>query len=205
VTSQYLSFKNRHLSENMPYWFREGLKKHMKFARSKGKRVEIKPDEYDRQAMKDVIKGGKAIPLKEMFEKGKAQDMTLNQAGSVCSFFLGKGSRGKTKNILQNYLANLIHVIEEEEKAYEAEREKIKKAAMDAAVADGAGGPVTESEDEEGEEEGPSNAEKEWEKLSGAMKAKNKAILEKAFQRTFGHLSDKDWKKLNKRWLDFAG
>ncbi|MHC4848699.1 MAG: hypothetical protein ACYTEG_09620 [Planctomycetota bacterium] len=205
VTSQYLSFKNRHLSENMPYWFREGLKQHMKFARSKGKRVEIKPDEYDRQAMKDLIKQGKVIPLKEMFEKGKAQDMTLNQAGSVCSFFLGKGSRGKTKNMIQKYLANLIHVIEEEEKAYEAEREKIKKAAMDAAVADGAGGPVTESEDEEGEEEGPSKAEKEWEKMSGALKAKNKAILESAFQRTFGHLSDKDWKKLNKQWLDFAG
>ncbi|MEM8882620.1 MAG: hypothetical protein AAGD14_00955 [Planctomycetota bacterium] len=204
LTAQFLSFKNRHLSENMPYWFREGLKQHMRFARSKRGRVKIQPDEYDRQAMKDIIKEGKAIPLREMFEKGRAQDMTQYQVGSVCSFLLSKGDRGKTKKAVQRYLANLIEVIEEQEVAYEKERARIEEEAKKAAEAD-MGGPVEESEDEEGEEdEGPSDAEKQFEKLQEAMKTKRDAILAEAFKRTFGSLSDKDWKRLHAQWVKYA-
>ena len=204
LTSQYLSFKNSHLSSNMPYWFKSGLEQHMRFARSKGKRVEIKPDEYDRQWIKDIIKQGKAIPLKDMFEKGRAQDMTQYQVGSVCSYLLTKGSRGKTKNIIQKYLQNLIAVIEEEEQAYKAERDRLEEEAKAGLEAEG-NTDVGESEDEEGEEGETGAAEKAWDKMMEAMKAKNKAIQQKAFEKTFGHLSDKDWKRLDRKWLDYAG
>ena len=206
LTSQYLSFKNSFLSDNMPYWFREGLKQHMRFARSKGTSVKIKPDEYDRQYIKDIIKGGKAVPLKEMFQKGEAQNMTLYQAGSVCSYLLTKGNRGKTKGAIQNYLRNLVGAIEEAEVEYKAKRDALKKEAeARAAAAAAESGAVVESEDEEGEEEGDSAAEAEFEKMKEAMKERSKAVLEQAFEKTFGSLSDKDWERLNRAWLKYAG
>jgi len=206
LTSQYLSFKNSFLADNMPYWFREGLKQHMKFARSKGKRVKIKPDEYDRQYIKDIIKAGKALPLKEMFEKGEAQNMTLYQCGSVCSYLMTKGDRGKTKGAIQGYLRNLVSAIEKAESEYQSKADALKKEEEERAqAAAAASGAVVESEDEEGAEDDNSAAEAAWEKRKTAMKERSKAILEEAFQRTFGELSDKDWDRLNRAWLKYAG
>ena len=205
LTSQYLQFKNSYLADNMPYWFEEGLKQHMRFARSKGKSVKIKPDEYDRQHIKDIIKGGKAIPLKDMFEKGRAQDMTQYQAGSVCSYLLTKGNRGKTKGLLKAYLKNLIGAIDAAESEYKAETARINEAAVKRVAESGGGGPVGESEDEEGEEEDDAGFKKSWEERSKALKERSAAILTQAFEKTFGHLSDKDWKKIDKLWRSYAG
>jgi hypothetical protein len=209
LTSQYLSFKNSHLSSNMPYWFRAGLERHMKFARSKKSSIKIKPDEYDRQYIKDIIKQGKAIPLKDMFEKARAQDMTNYQAGSVCSYLLTKGDRGKTKGLVQDYLRNLIFAIEKAEAEFKAKQDKITEdltqaaeAAIESGEIDGGG---AESEDEEGESAQGEVSKQLWEDMQKAMKDRQKAILSEAFERTFGELSDKDWEKLDRAWRKYAG
>ena len=207
LTGQYLQFKNSYLSDNMPYWFEEGLKQHMKFARSKGKSVTIKPDEYDRQNIKDIIKAGKAIPLKDMFEKGQSQEMTQYQAGSVCSYLLTAGNRGKTKGLIKAYLKNLVGAIDIAESEYKAESARIdaERAKQLEEAANQGATPTEESEDEEADEEEDEDANKSWEQRREALKKRREAILREAFEKTFGHLSEKDWKRIDKRWRDYAG
>jgi len=201
VTNQYLSNRNRMLHDNMPWWFRFGLERHMRFARSKGKRVEIKPDEYDKEAMRDVVRSGKAIPIRTLFEKGDDEQTFDYQCGSVVSYLLTDGNRGKWKGCIRDYMANLVAAIEEAErefKAFEkAQEEEAKKAAEQEASAE-----ETESEDESGEED--EEGEKAWEKFREAMKKKEETIRKQAFERTFGKLSDKDWERLDKQWRDWA-
>ena len=132
VATQWLSFRNRNLSQNMPWWFRNGLSQHMKFARVKGKTVKIKPDEIDRDWIKTEIKQNKVIPVKQLFEKGDENQRSMwgMQAGSVVTYLLGPGNRGKkTKNIVQNYMRNLITAIEEAEAEFDKKTKKIADEA----------------------------------------------------------------------------
>lgn len=203
VTSQWLSFKNRNLSDNMPWWFKNGLEQHMRFARVKGKSVKIHPDEVDRDWIKQEIKKNKTVPIKELFEKGdnNMQSMFGMQAGSVVTYLLGKGSRGKTKNIVQNYMKNMIGAIQEAEAEYDKKNKAIDEAAKKKAAEQGE--PEGESEDESEEDE--PEGDDRWEKIRAALKGRAAAIRKIAFDKTFGALTDKDWKKLDRQWRDYAG
>jgi len=209
VTDQWLEFKNRLLSDNMPYWIREGLKRHMSFARPKGKRIEFKPDAYDREDLRKVVKEGKAIPLKDLFsgdDEQFTQHAHLLQAGSVVSWLLGEGNRGKVKNAVFRYLQALMQACEEEEKAYE-EKRKAAIEGMAKRTVEGAGeeGERTEEEEDRREEEIEKELEKGFNEMRDAWKAKGKAIREKAFECAFPDLKDSDWAKLDAAWQKFGG
>ncbi|MCZ6786485.1 MAG: hypothetical protein O7E54_04895 [Planctomycetota bacterium] len=193
VTSQWLSFRNRHLDWNMPFWFETGLEQHMKFAAVKGRKVTgFKPDPYDKASLRTMLKQGKAAELMSLFQ-GNERGIYSLQAGSVVSYLLGKGNRGKWKNSVQNYLKNLIKVIEEEEKRLKVKTDAALGRASENAMED-------EDEDEDDEaNDGPS------EDFVRAFKDKAKNIRKRAFEMTFGEMSEKDWKKLDTRWRDHAG
>ena len=202
VTGLYLNNRNRMLHENMPWWFRRGLERHMRFARSKGKRVEIKPDEVDREIMRDIVRSGKAVGIKALFEAGDEEEAYGYQCGSVVSYLLTKGDRGKWKNCIRNYMGNLITATEAAEKEFKDFKDK-QKAESGKAAEEGAGGEQRgESEDESGEDE--EEGEKYWEQYRDAMRKKEKDIRKLAFERTFGDISDKDWERLDKQWRDWA-
>ena len=48
------------------------------------------------------------------------------------------------------------------------------------------------------------DSKKKRSEYSEHLKAKYQAIRERALAAAFGHLSDKDWKKLDKSWKRFA-
>lgn len=195
VTGQWLSFKNRMLRDNMPWWFRFGLEKHMRYARVKGKTVKIKPDDYDRAQIKAIIKQKKAVAVRDLFEK--AEPAYLEQCGSVVSYMLTKGSRGKLKDIIPKYMHNMIKAIEDAQSEFKKKRDK---AVGDATESAGKGG-SEESEEESGEEDDDASLEA----FKKAFKERSDAIRKNAFEATFGALSDKDWEKLNRAWLKHAG
>jgi hypothetical protein len=200
VTDQFLSFKNRALRQNLPFWLSMGLSQHMKFARSSGRRVEIKPDEYDREYIKSVIKDGKAIPIKQLFLQGDEEAAFTSQCGSVVSYLLTKGNRGKWKDALKNYMTATLEGLRAAEQEFE--EFKAKKIA-EAEAAAGGGGSVEETENETGESE--ADADKKWEEFLEALRKREKAIRDHAFQATFGHISDKEWERLDRQWLSYAG
>jgi len=196
VTGQYLSYRNKLLHSNMPWWFRAGLERHMRFARTKGRRVEIKPDEYDREYIKKIIKDGKAVPIKDLFMKGDDERAYGYQCGSVISYLLTRGNRGKWRNMISKYMANLVVAIEEAQAEYEKAQGKFK-ADMESSMIDT--GEETEDESGEGDE-----GERAWDALKKAMAERTKTIRQIAFERTFGHLKDRDWERLHRRWLSHA-
>ena len=143
------------------------------------------------------------MPIKELFAKGdeNLQSMWGNQAGSVLTYLLGPGNRGKrTKNIVQNYMGNLILAIEEATAEFDKKNKKIEEDAKKQAEEEGN---AEESEDEAEEEEG--DAKDRWEQITEALKSRAAAIRKIAFDKTFGELTDKDWKKLDRAWRSYAG
>jgi len=217
ITSQYFSFKNKLLSGNMPWWFRNGLMEHMGAARVKGKSVKFVLDDWDRDRVKQLIRDKKALDLKTLFSQGSKNDFDFDlftQAGSVCSFMLTKANRGKTKGAIQEYLKNLIAVIEEVEKEIADKQKKVREEMEKKLEEQAEEGefPVEEeteeSEDEEGEagedEEEGVMSEEMWKKLREETNKRNKVILAKAFERTFGELKDKDWRRLDKMWRAYV-
>jgi hypothetical protein len=117
----------------------------------------------------------------------------------VLTYLMTKGNRGKWKNSVPNYLKNLITAIEKAEAEYDAEKKRIDEQFKSETPATSAGESEEESlESDEGDD-------KRWEARREAMKKKRETILATAFEATFGHIKDSDWKKLDRAWRDYAG
>jgi len=205
ITHQWFSFKNRSLAYNMPYWISDGLARYMKFARSKGKRLEFKPDDYDRQWIKELIKKGNAVPVRKLLEGDeKVFEAPGNQglqSGSVVQFLIERANRGATKDCVRTYLAALVTAVEAAEAEFKAFRDKQLEEAKQRAAESGApGASEGDADDDEGED-----GEKQWKEFEEALKKKAKAIRETAFRQAFGALSDSDWQRLDTQWREFAG
>lgn len=192
ATGQWISFRNRNLSRSMPFWIREGLQGHMASARpGAGKKLEFKPDPREVDALREMFKGGTAIPLKDLFEgdeeKFKERGHFLEAAQAV-SWLLGEGGKGKLKNSVQAYLKELIAAVDEAEKAYKAKR------AGDKDKPDAEAGPKTEEE----EAAQMQAMEKEFE-------SKRKELRARAFKAAFGTVDEKSWKVVDAAFAKFAG
>jgi hypothetical protein len=131
------------------------------------------------------------------------------QAGSVVTYLLTVGNRGKTKGALAAYLAGLVVALEGAEAEEKEAREKIaaeakeakeQRDAEDAAKSDEA----REEEDEEEEDKRSAEDEARWKAFQDAAIKKRDALCEKAFAAGFGHLTDKDWKSLDSAWKRFV-
>jgi hypothetical protein len=218
VTRQWLYYKNKNLYENLPWWLREGLLEHMEKARpSKRKGLVFAPDAHDVQQLVRLVKGEKAVPLKDVFlgKQGtggiKIDDIEgldpfnfispSTQASSVFHWLLTKGNRRPVKGALQTYMSTLVHVIAEEDAKFEAEEaERHRKRMQEAARrAEENGGERLEEEDE-----GDDDWKEAWKEYAARLKEKADAIAERAFGAAFGHLSEKDWAKLDKKWQAYA-
>ncbi len=212
ITRQWISFRNKELYRLMPYWIRQGLVQHMAFAKPKGRRIAFKPDPYDADSLRKLIKGEKSIPLVKLLTgdddafKEHAHNL---QAGSVVGWMLGKGNRGKLKGAVEKYLVQLVGIVDEETEAFEKKQKERKAILL---------GKREKKEGEEGgddaEEEGLSDEEEErlgeefermWKEFSDALKERSKSIRKRAFEAAFGQLKDRDWKKLDNAWKKFAG
>jgi hypothetical protein len=191
VTDQWIQFRNVLLDRSMPFWIKEGLKRHMGFARpaAGGKRIEFKPDPYDKETLREMFRKGTGIPLKELLEgdedKFKEHGHIL-EAGQAVSWMLGDGGKGKLKGAVQTYLKELIAAVTEAEKEFKAKREASKGKSEDS-------GPKTEKEEEE-----------MMRAMQTEFESKRKALRERAFKAAFGAMDDKDWKNLDAAFVKFA-
>ena len=223
VTWQWLDFKNGDLYGNMPDWIRTGLTHHMSYARTAGKSVKFAFDEWDQATLQTLLKNNEAVPLKDLIsgaheKKFEGQDTVvfdekafrqMTQAGSVVTYLLTAGNKGKTKGALAAYLAGLVIALEGaqaeeraalEKTAAEAKEAKERRDSEDAAKSDEA----REEEDEEEEEKRSAEDEKFWKAMQEAMAKKRDILRDKAFAAGFGHFTDKDWKSVDAAWRRFV-
>ncbi len=223
LTWQWLNQKNGDLYGSMPDWISTGLSQHMSFARSNGKSVKFAFDEWDQEKLKTLLEKNEAVPLKDLlsgahdkknegmgaeFDQERAMKMwrQSTQAGSVVTYLLTTGDKGKTKGALARYFAGLVVALEGAQAECKAEIDKVLNEAKDARERredeDAAKG--DDEEDEEVEDKRSEEDEKFGKAMVEAMAKKRDVLCAKAFEAGFGHLTDKDWKSLDAAWRRFV-
>jgi hypothetical protein len=217
VTRQWLYYKNRSLYDSLPWWLRNGLIEHMEKGRpSKRKGLVFAPDASDVRGLVQLARSDKIIPMKTILLGKQEPTASIQieglggfgfvsptaQGDSVFHWLLTKGNRNPVKGALQTYLQTLVHVIEEEDKKFEEQQEAIRKKQMEDAArkAEENGGEPPDDEDEPDDED----FKEAWKAYAEALRAKREAICARAFAASFGHLTDKQWEKLDKKWLSYA-
>ncbi|MHC4471197.1 MAG: hypothetical protein ACYTDY_16040 [Planctomycetota bacterium] len=186
IYRKWLRDKNDELLGRMPSWLEWGLPDFVQELRSKGSKMEFKPDTWDSVQMGYARRDGKLIQAKEFFtveSKDLFQQWQSRQQSAYFVRFLlaGSASRsGKYKNILSDYIKNLIFVLEEaRDKQDKAPKEKPKEP---------------ESEEEENEM---------YKKRQESWRKRERQILDSLLKRTFSDWTDTDWLKLNQLyWKD---
>ncbi|MEE8105897.1 MAG: hypothetical protein V3T86_10220, partial [Planctomycetota bacterium] len=211
---QWISFKSPHLNDNMPDWIRKGLGQHMRFLKSSGKRASHKTDPWNRDQLRAMVKGKRQLRLQQLLTEdggnppvvgavasnvmdragntGMTFDPYTLQAGSVVTWLLGKGNRGKTKGILTEYLGYLVTATEEAANANKARDKKADMTSLQEELK------VAKSEADRQE------VLQKWQQRRAAVSQKRGEIGERAFDAVFGGYTDADWKKLDRSWAAFA-
>ncbi len=208
LTDQWLHAKNERLRDGLPSWLRQGLYSHMGWARpSKRKKMVLQPTPSAIRDLAVLLRTDTALPLKTLLQGEDVESFEhRTQAASVVHYLLTRGNRGKTKGALVNTMNALVEIIEEEDVKFEAEeaqrRLEARRVAEQEAQADAG---KTDEELEREEDEAFRQRRERRSAFAGHFDAKARAIRLRAFEAGFGHLEEKDWKRLDKSWRSFAG
>jgi hypothetical protein len=196
VTSLWLHFKNRLLSDNMSPFIRWGLEGHMENMRpSKRKGLIYARDAGDIIQARQIISQGKAQPIRQLLSEERQADengvtIGFGQEDSVMSWLLTDGNRGKVRHSIAKYLKAMDEAIRAERAKWEKEEadrlEAWKKAA------------------EKGEAGEKPDPEKAWKQYEDRITAMRDAIRKQAFDAAFGDVSDKEWGRLDRKWQRWA-
>ena len=198
VTRQWLYYKNRSLWNSMSPFLRWGLQDHMENMRpSKRKKLQYARDVGDILSMRKLINEGSARPIKDVLLKEKKpneQGWTIGtgQTGSVMSWMLSDGNRGKLKGAITRYLTAMVRAIEVEDQKWEEEEAKKRKAWKEK---------VEKGEADDSDEPDPEDA---WKDYQQRLQDKEDAIRQLSFDAAFGQITDKEWEKLDKKWRKYA-
>lgn len=207
LTDQYFHIKNPNLKNSMPGWIRQGIWGHIRWARpSKRKKLVLAPTPENVRALIPLIKQGNHMPLKELMTTSTSDYGDyghLAQAENVTFWLLGRGNRGKVKGSMTVYLRSLEKIIREEDERFEKEQSKRWKEQAEAA-ANTDDREKSDEEREREEEERFRNRGEKFSEYSKELESKYEAIRARALEAAFGHLSDKDWESLDKKWRKFA-
>jgi hypothetical protein len=185
----WFSERDRDLSRAMPYWLREGLGQVIGTARAKGKKVEFRTDDWERDGIRELLREGNATPIQTLIRMGiedffgKAMSTwggPAKEAGGLVRFFVtGPASKNpKTRDILRDYLKNLKSTVNE------------LKAADEAAGKKPDGAPKTEKEEEE-----------QYKADAQRWKQREKQLLDTTFEKTFRSWTEKDWEAFQATYL----
>ncbi len=170
------SYRDADLYSAMPRWLKRGLEQVLGTARAKGSTLELKPDDWERDGLRESVRTDGLTPPKELVllgqEKFYENPNRVKQSAAFIRLLLSSRSK-RTKDFLKTYLVNLRAVLDEELAAEKATKPETEKP------------PATEEEEEE-----------RFKNRSKAFEEKEKHFLEAVFERTFKDWSDKDWKRL---------
>lgn len=189
----WFSERDRDVAWAMPYWLENGLDQVIGTARAKGKKVEFRADDWERDGIRERIREGKFTPAKELMRMGEDQYTGQNwdtfagrakEAGGLVRFLVtGPASKNpKTRDVLREYMKNLKSTIVEMNEADKAAGKKTEKA------------PTTEKEEEE-----------QFKAASQRWKQREKQLIDTTFDKTFRSWTDKDWEAFQATYLKAVG
>ena len=163
-----------------PGWLSRGFDQVIGGARAKGRGLEFKIDDWERDGLRESVRNGELTSPRDLVmltrETFYDNPHRVKQSAAFIRYLLTSKSK-KTRDILHRYFKALQDVMAE----VKAEEEK-----RDAAARTSAGdAPKTEEEEEK----------RMKERIEG-YKKREKEFLDKLYQSAFGDFDDKDWKRL---------
>jgi hypothetical protein len=179
--------RDRDLYWALPRWLSYGLNEYVADLHLKGRKLEAKPDSWDKGRLRDMVREGTASSPRnlmnmsaEAFTEGSNMWGRKEEAGALVRFLMSPQARKKkqTRNALADYMKNLAQIIDE-------------IGEVDGAQEMPSAKPTTEAEEEE-----------LYKKRREGWKLKESELLEKSFFRTFGRWSAQDWKTFEKAYFD---
>lgn len=208
LTDQYFHIKNANLKNGMPGWIRHGIWGHIRWARpSKRKKLVLAPTPSNRRQVIPLVRQGNQLPLKKLMTMSTSDYGTFGhmaQAENVTYWLLGRGNKGKVKGSMALYLRSLEEIIREEDEKFEKRQQKHWQEQQEAGASAAKDEGKTDEELEREEEERFRNRGERHSEYSKTLEGKYEAIRQRALEAAFGHLTDKDWESLDKRWKKFA-
>ena len=187
VMANFVYDKDPEAASAMPRWLRTGLSNFAEGANPKGSRVEFKPDEWEKEALREARRAGELITVKELLtlvgEDFWRKRCASYEATAFVRYLLdGPGRRSSpAKDLVENYFKALRDIADEERKAREANKDKEPDS-----------GPKTEEE----EDEAFRNRQKKW-------RDEEEKTLKELMKRAFADWKDSDWGKLESEFLKF--
>ena len=171
--------KNKDLAWGMPSWLNTGIRQVLSTARLKGSALVLKPDVWELNAMRELARGGKIVMPREILTASGSEfssiDHSTEQAGTFIRFLLS-GPKKYTKGVIQDYMRDLIQVMEQDKRREEKEKGKATHE-------------LTEAEEAARFKE---------------RRQKEKKRLEEVFELSFGDWSKAKWKKFDRAYKAFA-
>jgi len=188
VIDYWFREKNVDLLISMPDWLQSGLYEAVEGARMDGRKPEFKRDFYNMETFREAERAGTLTEPKALFVmtaedfhdfQGSAAGFWNRRAECqlLVSFLISDEAKRvrQAKGLLQDYMTNLIAVLDEAEEEFAGD---LKKKLVGA-------------EDEEEEKRIVTE-------LRSAMRKREKTILERTFERSFAKWSDRDWDSFTK-------
>jgi hypothetical protein len=181
MMDHWLRQKDGNLYFDLPTWMRYGLKGMISNSKTKGKKLEMRPSDWENMELREEVKAGTAHTPQEIFLSGSESYSDENfgyEATALMRFLLsGPGSKSRlTKGIVESYFKNLqevMDVIAEEDD----DDDKFKDA-------------TTEEEEEA-----------QFKARQTRAKENERRVIDETFERTFGTWTDKEWSQFEKAYF----
>ena len=177
----WLHDKNPRLAWGMPPWVQLGISQFLMTASAKGGRLEFKPDEWEKELMREAEQKGRIARPRDLMVSGMQEISKTEHGWAQCGVFmryLWTGPRSATtRELFKDYMKHFLAVLEEEEKEEEAGMGKKGDK------------PKTEEEEEA---------------RFRQRTQREKKRLEQVFLRAFGSWTEADWAAFDRSYLAFA-
>jgi hypothetical protein len=190
LVSLWLQERDWELSQHLPSWLRWGFENAFATALPKRKKLEFRPDDWDRDELRERVRAGKATLPRELVLLGDSDFYgsgywdRQREAGALVRFLLSDDAarNATTRGVLDDYLVVLIEIADriEAAKPPPPEKEEVGRRAEEWEALS----------DEEQKER--SKAARE------ARAAEERELLNEVYDRTFGTWTDKDWAAFEK-------
>jgi len=195
IMSAWLAARHPLLEDMRPGWLETVLEKYADMLRTKRGKISYAKDDYDRDVIRLAIKRGEYTDLQNVIGRGLKGGGTGGaqldsskwglQVRTFGFWILTKGNKGKYKNFVRDYLAELLRNLRDTE-----------EIALAEALADQKARKKKKEEDSDGA------SPREF--ALTATKAKRDKILQTTFDRRFGGWGTKEWTRFTRAWLGHA-
>jgi hypothetical protein len=177
--------RDRDLWWGMPNWLKTGITRMGSSATNKNGKLDFYRDDYTAQMLRDMVKEGEATVPKDLMHRtgndfwGKGDGFgRMAEAHALVDYLMaGAGSKGKTKDLVKNYILNLEAVLIEIEEEGKLQSEVEEK-------------PKTEEEEEKA-----LRAQRE------RLEQREQELIDEVGARTFAGWGDKEWNELAKNYF----